>query len=134
MLGIPYMTLVLSTNLYITKHELYLMAPVDLNVTSRWFNNCKTNEEESLDFQNQEILKPVTGSGNYIFALYNKSWSSYQSIADGRIILKSYNGRIVLDKSIKHHVPIFPHSHNGASSQLLKQWEPRQEILAFMHI
>ncbi len=136
LLGLPYITLVLMTNLYITKHELYLVGLVELNVTSRWFNNCKTNEDasQSENFQNNEILKNVTGSGNYIFALYNKSWSSYQSIKDGRLVLTSYDGQIVLNKSIGQYLPIFSPSHKNASSQLLKQWDSKQEILAFMHI
>ncbi len=136
LLGLPYITLVLITNLYITRHELLLLVPIESNVTSRWFNDCTSNEEasQSVSIENQEILKPVTGSGNYIFALYNKSWSSYQSINDGRLVLKSYDGQIVLNKSIEQHLPIFQYSHKNASSQLLRRWEPKQEVLAFMHI
>ena len=135
--GLPYLTLVLVANLYITNREIYYIQ-FESNVTSRWFEESSKNVNVSIP--NKEIIKPVNGSGNYIFKLYNKSWSSYKSITNGRVILRSYDGEVVLNKSIEQYVPIFSqnlsesHTNSSQLPWLLKQWNPKEEALAFMHI
>ena len=135
--GLPYLTLVLLANIYITNHEIYYIQ-IESNVPSRWFE--ESSENVNVSIQNKEIIKPINGSGNYIFKLYNKSWSSYQSVNNGRVILRSYDGVIVLNKSIEQYVPVFSqnltesHTISSQLPRLLKQWNPKEEVLAFMHI